>query len=125
MWGIVANVISDRVLRTGARVWVERCNGDAECPVVRGLSKSGRQVRKYTHFKRLTNFRAAWVPEHQRDQISILYADKASASTSAEWLVAMWSGVRRFNRDGSVLLQPGISTNESFKRAALRDSGPQ
>lgn len=48
MWGIVANVKADRVLRTGAKVWIEYHHGSVECPHVRGLSKSGRMAEKYT-----------------------------------------------------------------------------
>ena len=41
------------------------CNGDAACPIVFGLSKIWRMTQKYTHYKRLTNFRVAWIPEHR------------------------------------------------------------
>lgn len=116
MYGIVANVASDRILRTGAKVWIERCNGDAECPVVRGCSKSGRMVEKYTHYKRLTNFRAAWIPEHLRDRVIWQWDEKESARQLADTLARMWSGVRYFNRDGSEMKKDGITTTEAFNR---------
>lgn len=116
MFGVVANVASDRVLRTGAKVWIQRCNGDAECPVVRGCSKSGRVVEKYTHYKRLTNFRAAWIPEHLRQRVIWQWPEKARAQQVAESLASMWSGVRYFNRDGSEVKKDGITTGEAFRR---------
>lgn len=116
MFGLVANVASDRVLRTGAKVWIERCNGDAECPVVRGCSKSGRVVEKYTHYKRLTNFRAAWIPEHLRDRVIWQWPDKEQAQQVAEKLSRMWADVRFFSRDGSEMKKDGITTNEAFQR---------
>jgi len=116
MFGIVANVLSDRVLRTGAKVWINRCNGDAKCPVVRGCSKSGRKVQKYTHYKRLTNFRAAWIPEHLRADIAWQWPERKKAEATAAYLAEMWADVRYFNRDGSVQLKDGISTEQAFRR---------
>jgi hypothetical protein len=116
MFGVVANVASDRVLRTGAKVWIERCNGDAECPVVRGCSKSGRVVEKYTHYKRLTNFRAAWIPEHLRERVIWQWPEKERAQHVAATLASMWDGVRYFNRDGSEVKKDGITTSEAFRR---------
>lgn len=116
MFGIVANVASDRVLRTGAKVWLHRCNGDGEHPVVHGVSKHGRWVEKYTHFKRLTSFRAAWVPDHLRGRVLLAWPDRDTAQAYAEKLQAMWSDVRYFNRDGSVQLRAGITTEEAFRR---------
>lgn len=122
MFGIVANVLSDRVLRTGAKVWIERCNGDAECPVVRGISKSGRVVEKYTHYKRLTNFRVAWIPEHLRDRVIWQWPEKEGAQQVAEKLSSMWGRVRYFNRSGSELKQDGITTGEAFRRVLRGES---
>ena len=115
-FGIVANVISDRVLRTGAKVWIMRVNGDAACPLVIGMTKSGRMIEKYTHFKRLTNFRAVWIPEHLRGRIAKFSDDKAEMQRSAEFLGKMWAGVRFFHRDGR-LMQDGIPEEGAFDRA--------
>lgn len=115
MFGIVANVMSDRVFRTGAKVWVCRCNGDAVCPIVIGLSKSGHQVTKYTKYKRLRNFRATYIPEHLRAEISLQWADKADATAFAHGLADVWTGVRYFSRGGLVLLQDGVSQEGAFK----------
>lgn len=133
LFGVVANVTSDRVLRTGAKVWLCYCNGDAACPLVIGLSKGGRLLKKYTHFKRLTNFRAKWVPEHLRFSAPIdndttgwhcrgviwLYEDKAEAQRHAQGLNRVWSGVRFFHRDGR-LLQDGITERQAFERASTQ-----
>lgn len=122
-FGIVANVISDRVLRTGAKVWVCYCNGDASCPRVMGLSHGGRWVEKYTHFKRLENFRAKWIPEHLRwgnyrggYPVIWTYDTKDEAQKHADLLNRMWEGVRFFHRDGR-LLQDGITEGQVFERA--------
>lgn len=118
LFGVVANVKSDRVLRTGAKVWIHRCNGDAACPVVSGINKSGRYLTKYTHYKRLTNFRAAWVPEHMRDRVAWAWPEKDRAADLAAKLSAMWSGVRYYNRDGTQLREDGVSESEAFRRAS-------
>lgn len=117
LFGIVANVKSDRVLRTGAKVWIHRCNGDAECPVVSGLNKSGRYLTKYTHYKRLKNFRAAWVPAHMRNRVAWAWPEKERAADLAQKLGEMWAGVRYYSRDGTELREDGVSTSEAFRRA--------
>ncbi len=128
VYGIVANVISDRVLRTGAKVWIIRCNGDASCPLVVGLSKGGRRITKYTHFKRLENFRAKWIPEPFRWDPSnpgkswaVIWewTDRAVAESSAAMLAEMWAGVRSFDRLGN-LLKDGITEEEAFRRMAQK-----
>jgi hypothetical protein len=125
MYAIVANVKSDRILRTGAKVWILRCNGDAECPVVSGLSKGGGMVaKKYTHYKRLTNFRAAWVPLHLRERVVWMWPDKARAQAVADGLGALWCGVRYFNRDGSTMLQDGITVTQAFDAILLQPIPP-
>lgn len=117
MYGIIANVLSDRILRTGAKVWIDYCNGDAAHPIVYGLSKSGRMVRKYTRYKRLTNFRAAWIPDHWRDRLASQYGTKEEAERHAATLDSMWAGVRYFNRGGTRLLRDGVKEGEAFDRA--------
>ena len=123
MYGLIANVLSDSVLRTGAKVRINYCNGDAACPIVYGLSKSGRLVRKYTHYKRLTNFRAAWIPEHWRDRLAYQWDTKEEATAHAEKLAAMWEGVRYFNRDGTQLLRDGVTERDAFQRARHSSNG--
>ena len=117
MYGLVANVISDRVLRTGAKVWIHYCNGDAACPIVAGMSKGGRMVQKYTHYKRLTNFRAAWVPEHMRDRVAWRWETKAEAAELAAKLAEMWAGIRQYSRDGKTLVRDGEPESAAFERA--------
>jgi hypothetical protein len=119
MYGIVANVLSDKVLRTGAKVWILYCNGDAEHPRVMGLSKSGRTVRKYTAHKRLEKFRAKWIPEHLREEIGWQWEDRAKADELAKALAEMWQGIRFYKRDGT-LLRDGEPTSTAFKRASRR-----
>lgn len=112
-YGIIANVLSDHVLRTGAKVWILYCNGDAEHPKVMGLSKSGRKVIKYMPFKRLTKFRSAWVPDHLRDQVSS-YSKELAAQYAMD-LNERWSGVRFFHPDGQ-LLKDGIPASQVWRR---------
>jgi hypothetical protein len=116
VFGVVANVLSDHAVRTGAKVWIRYCNGDAEHPLVVGCSKSGRVIEKYTDYKRLTNFRAKWCPEHLRSRVAWLFVTKEEADALAQRLTAMWSDVRYFNRDGTELRKEGISANAAFER---------
>lgn len=126
-FGVVANVISDRVLRTGAKVWICYVNGDASCPRVIGLSKNGRLVEKYTHYKRFENFRAKWVPEHLRNGVPgrhwlgviLIWPTKEEAQHYADCLNEMWRGVRFFHHDGRLLLD-GDPESEAFRRAHRR-----
>lgn len=122
-FGIVANVIADQILRTGAKVWILHCNGDAEKPIVLGLSRGGRKVEKYTHFKRLENFRAAWIPLHVREQVLLGWSHptKDAAAEHALALTKMWSGVRRQNPDGTFSPPDGITAGEAFRRARGAD----
>lgn len=116
-FGIVANVISDRVFRSGAKVWLSWHNGDAVCVKAIGLAKSGRVVEKYTHHKRTTTRRAKWIPEHLRERVRWQWDTKAEAQAFADSLNSMWAGVRFFDRNGR-LLQDGVPESEAFKRAS-------
>lgn len=73
-FGIVANVVEvDRVLRLGAKViLVGYPNGMAERIEVRGLSRGGRPVTKFTAYMKLDNFRPQWLSERHRANVSIL-----------------------------------------------------
>ena len=117
MYGVIANVLSDRVLRTGAKVWIQYCNGDAACPIVTGMNKGGRYVQKFTHYKRLTNFRAAWVPEHMLDRLAWQWETKAEAAELAAKLAEMWAGIRYYSRDGKQLVRGGEPERVAFERA--------
>lgn len=72
-YGIVANVVeTDRVLRTGAKVWLLGGwnGGGFERVRVRGASRSGRPIEKISPIVRFDNFRVAWMPEHLRDDVT-------------------------------------------------------
>lgn len=61
-YAIVANVdAADSALRLGARVVVHNIPGNPEHIFVRGLSRGGRVIMKWTSRARLTNFRSAWI----------------------------------------------------------------
>lgn len=65
MFGIVANVAAaDSCLRLGARVVVLSIPGNPDHLLVRGISRGGRVVTKYTAWRRLKNYRVAWVYDH-------------------------------------------------------------
>lgn len=116
MYGLVANVVSDHALRTGARVWIYGWNGDAENAQVRGLAKSGRPITKYIKLKRLERFRAAWIPDGQRRNVwaTFQWEDKAHVTELATALLAMWSKVRFYHRDGRQLRE-GLPASVAFK----------
>jgi hypothetical protein len=66
MQGVVGNVVEERLLRRGAKVWVTRAwtGGGLARLEVRGISKGGRIITKWVAKKALGNFRLATVPEH-------------------------------------------------------------
>lgn len=119
-FGIVANVLSDRVLRTGARVWLHYVNGDAEKPIVTGVSKGGRVITKYIAFKRLTRFRAAWIPPHMTDRTAMSWPDKSTAQQRAKALAERWDDVRFFSRDGKTLIKNGRPAHPALTAPAPR-----
>lgn len=115
LFGLVANVVSDRALRTGAKVWILGWNGDAENAQVRGLSKGGKVITKYVRLKRLEKFRAAWIPECRRKDVwaTFQWEDKSHAARLAESM-RKWETVQIFHRDGT-LIREGKPTSEFFK----------
>jgi hypothetical protein len=61
-YGVVANVeLPDSTLRKGARVVVLQQPGSADRVLVRGVSRGGRVVTKWTRLRGLKNFRVAWI----------------------------------------------------------------
>lgn len=87
-YGIVANVTeTDKVLRKGAKVWIVGgwSGGGFERVTVRGAARNGRQIEKYAPITRFTNFRAAWMPDHLREQASIL-GEKVDMESRAQKL---------------------------------------
>lgn len=121
-WGIVANVQADKALRIGAKVTILESHGDASQVKVRGCSKSGRVIEKYIPFKRLKNFRAAWIPEKLRDEIHHWhkFETKDKAAQYASGLNKLWKDVRFYSRNGE-MLKDGISESTAFKRSLDED----
>ena len=118
MFGIIANVKSDRALRTGAKVCILSNGSSASSVYVMGISKFGRTIRKYVQYKRLENFRAAFIPEHLRKEVEIFSTDKTTITKAANKLNSIWAGVRYFHRNGN-LLQDGITLGQALKRIIL------
>ena len=56
-YGVMANVVDDKVLRRGARVWLVWVPGDPSSVQVEGLSLGGRVVQKWITTSRLRDFR--------------------------------------------------------------------
>ena len=83
-YGIVANAVKDKVFRQGAKVWILRWNGDFEHVIVRGISLGGRRVTKYTPFKSLHNYRAAWIPPTVAEDVCATWATKEAAQKAAD-----------------------------------------
>lgn len=70
-FGVVANIeVTDRILRNGTKVWLIGGTGGEGWDrfVVHGLSRSPRRIEKWIPTKRLSNFRAAWMPPHIREK---------------------------------------------------------
>jgi hypothetical protein len=128
MFGVIANVKSDRQLRTGAKVWIVYCKEDTKIPIVRGLSKHGKIITKYCHYKRLKNYRAAYIPEHLLKKVDRFYfkwESKDIAIARARDLNVIWSGIRRFSRDGSKLLEAGAPNSYGIKKALSINTAAQ
>ena len=115
---VVANVISDSLLRTNANVFILHRDNDPAKPVVRGLGKSGRQICKRIAMKRLTRFRAWWLPDHMREQVVLSWDSKAEAMEFAEGLHRTYGAMRAFNADGSILIKQGLTESEVYARTA-------
>jgi hypothetical protein len=68
-YGIKCNVRAvHRFLRIGALCWVVNTNpgGGADHIEVFAMSRGGRMVKTWVDTRDLTNFRAAWAPDHIR-----------------------------------------------------------
>jgi hypothetical protein len=117
MYCVIANVIQDKILRTGAKIYVLYCNGDAEHPKVRGLAKGGRPITKHIPYKRLTNFRAAFVPPKMQLQGDVMWQweEKEDAERLANALNDMWENIRFFDNKGN-LIKDGLPASAAFKR---------
>src|SRR5579872_523818 len=113
MFGIVANVISDNALRTGAKVHVIALEADRV--EVIGISKGGRKITKYIACKKLEKFRAAYIPPVVLEVSRYTFRDKGEAEFMAKHLVDVWTGVRFFHRNG-VLLRDGITLGMAWVR---------
>lgn len=115
MYGLVANVIIDKGLRTNARVAILACRNKAEGVEVYGFNRYGRTITKFTSWKRLTNVRVSFIPEHVRRYYSLSWADKDEAKKAAELVTKIFSEVQFFHRDGT-LLRPGITLREAMEK---------
>ena len=115
MFGIVANVVSDRAFRTGAKVRFIASGSNVGSVEVRGLSKNGRRITKFILMKRLRNFRAGFIPECLRNDVSLFWLTKAEATDAANRLTVLWKDVRFFYRDGKRLMKDGITEGQALE----------
>lgn len=113
-YGVVANVLSDRALRTGGKVWILMTNGGAENVYVHGSSKSGRVISKYIPLKRLRNFRSAWIPSHIATMTSLAFVQRDEASAIASRWSDMWENIRSYSRDGTMVIIEGWPLSTAF-----------
>lgn len=124
-FGIVANVVSDRALRTGAKVWL--ClwtGGSLDKPQVRGLSKGGRTITKHIAVKRLTNFRAAWIPPTMREDVAMTFSKERAASLAADFNAFKSDRAGLFARAIERGLQRAVATVTSRELADFRRNAP-
>lgn len=77
-YAVAANVMNgDSGLRIGARVLVLQVGGMVDTVRVRGLSRGGRMIRKWIRIKKLSNIRAVWLHESQREEVPCSTKSKA------------------------------------------------
>ncbi|MGC5770827.1 hypothetical protein [Paenibacillus pabuli] len=117
MYAVIANVIGDNQLRTGAKVYILYCHGMAESPLVYGMAKGGKRIEKYISYKKLKKFRSQWVPEHIRHRVRWSYKHRADADRRAQTLDFMWTNVRAFDPAGQ-LIKEGLTKNEVYHIAS-------
>lgn len=87
-WGVKANLAEPRsAMRTHALCWVMNPNPGwgGERVKVLARSRCGRLIETWIGTKRLTNLRAAWIPEHLRDSC----AAWETKELAAEWAVVV------------------------------------
>lgn len=61
MYAVIANVIEDNQLRTGAKVYILYCHGMAESPLVWHGKREEKESRRIFP----TKLRSQWVPTYQ------------------------------------------------------------
>jgi hypothetical protein len=91
LWGVVANSVDQRRFRRGAKVWLVSVTGGGLCfgrARFYGLSPGGRSIECWEAFKRLENFRTAWVPEHLRDRVFHVFESHGDADQWARDIVS-------------------------------------
>lgn len=95
-WGVKANMSKPhRFIRLGSLVWVANTNqgsGGENLEVI-ARSRSGRLVRAWVACKYLVNLRAAWVPEHLRDDCA-WWATREAAQAWAGTCSGYWLAPR-------------------------------
>lgn len=123
MYGLVANVMTDHILRTGAKVHVIQYNGFIGRVEVTGLCKSGRRVTKHMAWKRLTNIRPAYIPPSIAEVTRVWWDDKEAAAKVALELTELWRDVRSFHPDGR-LLNDGIPQGQAVKEYLAKHKLP-
>ena len=91
---IYANVsAADSALRLGAKVLVMSAPGDPDNIQVRGLSRGGRNITKWTKRSRLKNFRVGW-RQHAGD-CACIFETAAIATSFLSWLAPPSRGTDR------------------------------
>lgn len=92
-WGVKVNIAEPRsAMRTGALAWVFLTNkgwgGERLCVLAR--SRGGRLIQTWIGAKRLTNFRAAWIPVHLRDRVAA-WETREAADEWAKRVQGRWA----------------------------------
>ena len=117
MYAVIANVIKDNQLRTGAKVYILYCHGMAESPLVYGMARGGKRIEKYISYKKLKKFRSQWVPQHIRHRVKWSYEDRKEADKCAKSLELMWTNVRLFDSAGHIIKE-GVTASQAFNIAS-------
>lgn len=86
-YGIVANVIeSDKVFRVGDKCWLAGGTGGEGWSRFVWIANKGRMIERWVPTHRFDNFRAAWVPEHLRNQVYYMRGTREEMESRAREL---------------------------------------
>lgn len=124
MYCIVGNVISDKILRTGARVYIIDPRYEFHSVIVRGLNKFGRATNKHIPWKRIENIRVGYIPPKLQKYCKLWWDDKEQAQLVASELNQIWKDVQSIHPDGRIIKE-GMSLGQAVSIYSAKHNIPK